>query len=227
MMLDRRTTVPKAPPGFCLVIDVSTAQTEHFDFVEAKKAGAEAVIVKATEGATYTDPMFEANVASAKKAGLLVGSYHVFRPEKDAERQAERYTELARDVTDLCPVIDLELDAHGAIAGDEVAVRAQAFVEACFGSWAKSTGLVYVSPSFAAKLGVHPRGKYALEVMADLWDLWVAHYKTPVPILPKPWKDYLGWQFSGGDHFIGGIPTDLSWFRGTREDLAALGDDPE
>ena len=37
------------------------------------------VYIKATEGATYTDPYFHYNIKGAAEAGFKVGAYHYFR----------------------------------------------------------------------------------------------------------------------------------------------------
>lgn len=45
------------------------------------------VIIKATEGATWTDRSFESNYTSARDAGLKVGIYHFFRFDSDGLSQ--------------------------------------------------------------------------------------------------------------------------------------------
>ena len=41
------------------------------------------VIVKATEGKTYSDPFFFQHIENAKKLGKLLGFYHFARPENN------------------------------------------------------------------------------------------------------------------------------------------------
>ncbi|WP_127849739.1 GH25 family lysozyme [Lacticaseibacillus hulanensis] len=55
-------------------IDIS-----HHNSTDVAKVSADFVIVKATEGVTYTDPRFAVNIAAAKKAGKLIGAYHYMR----------------------------------------------------------------------------------------------------------------------------------------------------
>jgi lysozyme len=216
------TTIPKTPADHVLVIDVSRFQGQAFDFVAASSAGAVGAIVKATEGASYVDPAYELDARTAAAAGLQVGSYHVFHPDQDPEEQAKHYRAIAFDRTALCPVIDFEL-ASKQLATFDVARRAAAFVEATRLLWNKVHGLVYASPSFLASLVVTGAGAEAIASMASAWRLWVAHYGVAKPLIPKPWTDYAGWQFSGGDHRVAGVPVDLSWFRGDERALAELG----
>ena len=60
------------------VIDVSHHQ-EKIDFARVKAAGVTGVMIKATEGVDYTDPMFVANAQAATAAGLPIGAYHFLR----------------------------------------------------------------------------------------------------------------------------------------------------
>jgi len=66
--------------------------------------------VKATEGATLTDPRFAANVAGARAAGLRVGAYHFFSLCARGKAQAASFLSAVPVVHDaLPPAVDLEL----------------------------------------------------------------------------------------------------------------------
>ena len=60
-------------------IDVSRFQDSINWKRVANNSKVEFVYVKATEGASISDPMYKYNVKKAREAGLLVGSYHVYR----------------------------------------------------------------------------------------------------------------------------------------------------
>lgn len=90
--------------------DVSHHNGE-LDFVKAKAEGNEFVIVKATEGATFVDPMFAANVKNAKVAGLHVGAYVFIDSGVDFMTQMNHFWAVVEPhITDLTYplVIDLE-----------------------------------------------------------------------------------------------------------------------
>lgn len=67
---------PSGIPGF----DCSHYQGTVDMAAQASK-GAKFVIIKATEGTSYTDPSFSANYDGATKAGLIRGGYHFAHPD--------------------------------------------------------------------------------------------------------------------------------------------------
>ncbi len=67
------------------------------------------IYIKATEGSTYVDKRYEANVKGAKKQGFLVGSYHYFRTTSDPEEQFKNFKRnVTKDNQDLIPLVDVE-----------------------------------------------------------------------------------------------------------------------
>lgn len=72
-------------------VDVSSYQAEHFPV-----KGYSFAIVKATEGASYTNPRCGAQVAWARANGMHVGHYHFARPGA-VKAQAERFVAKAPD----------------------------------------------------------------------------------------------------------------------------------
>lgn len=55
------------------------------------------------------------------------------------------------------------------------------------------------------------------------YPLWVAHYGTTTPIVPKPWTDWLFWQYSGSSK-LAGVKTlvDMNYFNGDLDTLRFL-----
>ncbi|AXI83442.1 muramidase [Xylella taiwanensis] len=49
------------------------------DFIKVKGANIDYVFIKATEGATYHDPLYVKNRSGALSAGMKAGTYHYFR----------------------------------------------------------------------------------------------------------------------------------------------------
>ena len=67
------------------------------------------VYVKATEGASITDPNYKTNISKARKAGLLVGFYHVYSPKTTAYQQMAKIRKVVKKKDlDLIPVLDIE-----------------------------------------------------------------------------------------------------------------------
>lgn len=109
----RRTVASvELPRGVYTVygIDIS-AHNDTIDF-EAAKNSIDFVFVKATEGATWKDRMFDYNYAEAKKAGLKVGAYHFFRFDRSGEAQAINLRE-AIEFKDLDFPVVIDIEDHG------------------------------------------------------------------------------------------------------------------
>ena len=49
----------------------------------------EFVYIKATEGVTYVDPMYQQNIKGARAKKLRVGAYHYFRTTSSVQKQFE------------------------------------------------------------------------------------------------------------------------------------------
>lgn len=63
-----------------LVIDISHHQADPVDFAKIKANGTIGVILKATEGTSYTDPTYAKRRDAARAAGLGVSAYHFLKP---------------------------------------------------------------------------------------------------------------------------------------------------
>ena len=69
----------------------------------------EFVYIKATEGATYVDPMYLQNIKGAKARKLQVGAYHYFRTTSSVQKQFENYKKhVKKSDIDLIPMVDVE-----------------------------------------------------------------------------------------------------------------------
>ncbi|MGX8713928.1 MAG: glycoside hydrolase family 25 protein [bacterium] len=67
------------------------------------------VYIRATEGTSIVDPQYKTNIAKAKKAGLLVGSYHVYSSKTTAYQQMANMRKVVKKKEqDLIPVLDIE-----------------------------------------------------------------------------------------------------------------------
>lgn len=90
-------------------IDVSKYQgTINWSKV-AKDSTIRFVYIKATEGTSIQDPYYRTNLQGAKKAGLLVGSYHLYSSKTTAYEQMGNIRKvIKKKEQDLVPVLDIE-----------------------------------------------------------------------------------------------------------------------
>lgn len=69
------------------------------------------VYIKATEGKTHVDELFQFNIEKARKAGFHVGAYHYFSMKSGAHEQFANFrTQLDKTDFDLIPMVDVELN---------------------------------------------------------------------------------------------------------------------
>ncbi|MDU8911711.1 glycoside hydrolase family 25 protein [Aestuariicoccus sp. MJ-SS9] len=93
-------------------VDVSHHQGT-IDWPALARSGPRFCYVKATEGQSYRDPRFVANIKAAAAQGLAVGSYHFLNANVPADAQAEAYLKARDDAgvaQALAPCLDLEWD---------------------------------------------------------------------------------------------------------------------
>lgn len=203
-----------------LGIDVSAAQGPNLDWRSIAASGVRYAFIKATEGQGYVDPCWDRNAAEAKRCGLLIGAYHYFWPNRDADDQAEHFFKVAGSRCDLPPAVDWETN-KGMDPSSSI-YRAYRMVNATEALW-KRGALVYSYPSFIKSLD-QDKGVGAVEKLK--WrefmsrDLWIAHYGVSVPYA-YPWKTWRFWQYdgNGGRTTPQGIDADFNYFNGTYEQL--------
>jgi lysozyme len=72
------------------------------------------IVVKATQGKTLVDNMFDKNFKEAKKNGYITGAYHFYSQAVDPESQAENFIQhVPLEKGDLMPVLDIERNCLG------------------------------------------------------------------------------------------------------------------
>lgn len=108
LFCDCLTYAIESTTDLVLGIDVSHHQkTINWDTVKGQSVSF--AYIKATEGSTFKDSLFESNYDHAKKAGVLVGAYHYFTFCSSARDQFRNFVENATAVNgDLPPAIDVE-----------------------------------------------------------------------------------------------------------------------
>lgn len=90
--------------------DVASYQSPNFD-----TSGAAFVWIKATEGTTYTNPHMAGQLATARKAELVVGFYHFLHPGRVADQVAYFLKQAPEGAGDMLAV-DWEKPPAGAAA---------------------------------------------------------------------------------------------------------------
>jgi lysozyme len=102
-------------PGWRYVVhgvDVSHHQGD-IDWTDLADDRTDFAYIKATEGADWIDPLFEANWRSAGQAGVLRGAYHFFTLCTPGGQQALNMIDVVPDATDMLPpAVDLEFGGN-------------------------------------------------------------------------------------------------------------------
>src|SRR5450631_2721781 len=192
----RSATCPKSRSGVSLVaplegLDVSRWQAT-INWPMVKAAGKQFVVMKATEGTSYVDPMYATNRAGAMSVGIPMAAYHFASPDtspNEAVLEADHYVAVAHLTSgNLLPALDLEQTGGLAPAALQVWVR----------SWLDEVTLklgirpmIYVSPNF---WNLRMANNTSIPV-AGYRTLWVANWGVTSPTVPGAnWAGY-GWTF--------------------------------
>lgn len=192
------------------VIDVSSYQS--LAVVQNQLKNVDGVIVKATEGTGYVNPLCDQQYQLAKKAGKLLGVYH-YANGNDPIKEADYFI---KNIMGYVKAAILCLDWE---SGSNK-------------SWGDKTWCSKFIDRIHSQTGVYPLiyvSASAVNQVANLVNkcgLWVAGYPTNVNswTLPSflykiaPWNNYTIWQFSSS----GGL--DKNYANLTRESWLKLAD---
>lgn len=139
--------------------------------------------IKATEGVLRVDPYFQRNWREAPKAGIKVGAYHFFRPQKSGLWQANFFLQtVSFESGDLPPVVDIEgLDG---VSPENMRKELNAFIIQVEKK-TKVRPIIYSGLKFYQN---YLQGYY------DEYPFWVAHYYQPKLKLAS--NSYKFWQHS-------------------------------
>ena len=193
------------------IIDVS-----HFNAIDlpaAKSAGMVAVIHKATQGATFQDPLYASRKALASQLGLLWGAYH-FGTAAPVDQQLRNFADTAQLGAGDLAALDYESNP-----GDQMSLsQAEEFVT-LFRQQFGYSPLIYGSDLLVAA---------AAQGTSSLSDcnLWIAEYAAVAqPTIPTLFSSYTLWQFTDGTAptplQTAGVAVDRDRFNGTQQELTA------
>ncbi len=193
------------------------------DWPKVRAAGQRFTFVKASEGDGYLDPTFDDNWRGAKGAGLLRGAYHFFRANADAKKQANKFIDYVKSMSDngeLPPVLDLE--TSDGQSREKIISRAKTWLDMVETAFNRKpiiySGQYFLQDYFSETGGGPP-------TWAKDYPLWLAQYPNNYvegsqPYLPRGWFKWTFWQYSEKGRVNGiNAKVDLNLFNGTLEEL--------
>ncbi|HYQ66662.1 glycoside hydrolase family 25 protein [Actinophytocola sp.] len=199
-------------------LDISHHQDLGLDLAQCRREGIDFVFIKSSEGSSFVDAEFAANLAEARNAGVLVAAYHYVRSNASAAAQVAN---VARVVPKDVPVIpDVEANSGGIGLVREFVDRLRAagyrvplsYIPRWYWQQIGSPSLAGLPPLWSSR--------YPDNIVGSLLDEW-----ADVP--GSYWNGYGGLdvavlQFTSSVRIAGHQPLDANAFRGTRAQLAAL-----
>ena len=109
-------------------IDVARYQGD-IDWHAVASQGISFTFVKATEGSSYSDPKFTANIVLSRENGIYSGAYHYFSGESPGETQAKNFITTVSDYgLDLPPVMDFEISKANRAKKESIIREAKVFL---------------------------------------------------------------------------------------------------
>jgi lysozyme len=192
------------------IIDLS--HNNDIDLADVKAAGVVAVIHKATEGATYQDPMYASRRAQAQSLGLLWGAYH-FGTAASVDDQIANFMQTAQPGSHDFVALDYESNGSNTMS----LAQAEEFI-ASFEAEYGYRPLIYGSDLLFSASEESPPSSLGE------CGLWIAAYTSASePTLPSLFTSYTLWQFTDGtspaSFPTAGVACDRSRFDGTQEEL--------
>jgi lysozyme len=191
----------------------SNSTPQKMNCAAAKTAGAQFAFIKASQG-TWCDEDFIWNYFSAVETWPVVGAYHYLDWTKPAKDQAKFFLGLTQNVNPNLLVVDYECRTNAPSTGT-ARLALKTFLTEVVNATGKRP-IIYTGPGYWAEYG-----------SPDLWwaqfPLWLAHYKTYTPIVPKPWVGWSFWQYTDeGDGIRFGAESreiDLNYWVGSYDGL--------
>lgn len=169
---------PELRSGERYGIDVSHHQG-RIDWRRVADDGISFAYIKASEGSSFIDPLFDANWSGAGGAGIERGAYHFFSLCSPGASQAANFLRVVPKRLELPPAVDLELSPHcsaGPTAG-ELRAEVKTFLRLVERSF-RAEAILYVSDDFEDAYPVvaaieRPRWRLRFLLRPDIaWRIW-------------------------------------------------------
>lgn len=194
--------------------DVSHYQSS-IDWSGAYSSGMRFVMIKATEGTTYTDPKFSSHYGGATDAGFIRGGYHFARfASSGGAAQANFFLKngggWSGDGITLPGMLDLE-DSCSGMSASAVVSWIQDFVNTYHGSTGRYP-ILYFSPSWW-KSCTGDSTAFHTTCPLDL-----ASWNSEIGPIPGGWPYQTFWQYADSNPYGG----DSDSFNGSPANLAKL-----
>jgi len=194
-------------------IDVSH-HNGHIDWEEAIDSGISFVFIKVSDGAHFVDIDIEENRKGVRRAKLVHGYYHLFRPGQNPIEQAALFIENLPNEPQLPMVLDIEISDK---------YRSSSLLISDIKKWIshveKHTGR---TPIIYSYLGFMPN---YFHQSFDQHEIWLAQYNPnhQNPTLPNGRQNWTFWQFTQNG-IVAGVngKVDRSFFKGSLKDLKKL-----
>ncbi|ERK31452.1 GH25 family lysozyme [Clostridium intestinale] len=174
-------------------IDISNHQPS-VDF-NALKNSVQVVIMKATEGVTYKDPLLESHYQKAKEIGFPVGFYHFMSESTSPLEQAEAFYKAIKDKQyEILPCLDIETNNQNR-SSSQITDRCLEFLNK-FKELSAIDCMIYTGGYF---------GRDNLDSRIKRYKAWIAHYGVSSP-MSTGFNEVVGHQYtsSGNVHGING-----------------------
>ncbi|WP_436513964.1 GH25 family lysozyme [Clostridium thermobutyricum] len=152
-------------------IDISK-HNGNVNFTEVKKSGVDIVIIKATEGVDYIDPLFEKHYKGASGVGISIGFYHFMSEKTDPSKQAKDFWDAIKNRKfDIVPCLDIESNTLGRNR-KQISDRCIEFLEE-FKRLSGYDCMIYTGGYF---------GRDNLDDRVKKYIGWIAHYGVSKPM---------------------------------------------
>ncbi|MDL2206602.1 hypothetical protein LJC33_06820, partial [Eubacteriales bacterium OttesenSCG-928-N13] len=174
-------------------VDVSHYQG-NIDYEKLKQAGYDYVYIKAGEGNTFTDPLFEQNYRRAKAQDMHIGFYYFVtaRTVSEGTSQGARFARMIEGLEyDCMPAMDFE--QLSGLSHSLINQIGAAFLKALEED-SGQPAVIYSNWSDAENIFGHALSDYPL---------WIAEYSVSKPRELSAWDEWVGWQHSSSEHVAG------------------------
>lgn len=187
----QRPGAGRAVPG----IDVSNWQG-GVNWAAVARSGVRFAYLKATEGATYTDPLFVRNYRRSMAAGVIRGAYHFALPNRSSGAEQGRFFvessgDWKSDGKTLPPVLDIEYNPYGPRCYGLSKRQMVAWISAFSATVKRLAGrypLIYTTTDWWRRCTGNHRG------FGGSIPLWIARWGAHPHLLPDGWSFYTFWQ---------------------------------
>lgn len=165
-------------------IDISSWQG-NVDFKAVANSGIKIVYIKATEGDYYVSPNLKSSYEGAKANNLLVGFYHYYKANIDANVQAMYFVNSIKGLKVDCRLA-LDIESSEGVSSSTLTTMCINFLEKVESLSGVGT-VVYTYTNFAQNNLTNKLSKYPL---------WIANYGVTVPGNNPIWDSWIGFQYS-------------------------------